>query len=76
MFVISVLTSASCHVSRGLGGHALGGPQACRPPIQNAIIVEWEHSSYDNELAGVSHERASKNFGYFRDKFANQANAG
>jgi len=75
MFVISVLTSASCHVAAAWGTRSRR-PQACRPPIQNAIIVEWEHSSYDNELAGVSHERGSKNFEYFRDKFANQANTG
>ncbi len=35
------------------------------------IIVEWEHSNYDNELVEVSHPQASKIVEYFREKFAN-----
>jgi len=40
------------------------------------IIVEWERSSYDNELVEVSHEQASKIVQYFREKFANAPNPG
>ncbi len=40
------------------------------------IIVGWEHSSYDNELAEISHEQASKIAQYLREKFANKANTG
>ncbi len=36
------------------------------------IIVEWEHSNYDNELVEVSHPQASKIVEYFREKFANE----
>ncbi len=40
------------------------------------IIVEWERSSYDNELVEVSHEQASKIFEFFREKFANEGDSG
>lgn len=37
------------------------------------LIVEWERSSYENELVGVSHEQASKIVQHFREKFANES---
>ncbi len=39
------------------------------------IIVEWERSSYGNELVEVSHEQASKIVEYLRDKFAGEEGA-
>ncbi len=36
------------------------------------IIVEWEHSGYDDELVEVSHEQASKIVQYFRARFADE----
>jgi hypothetical protein len=41
-----------------------------------AVIVEWERSSYDNELVEVSHEQASKIVRYFREKFAQEREQG
>jgi hypothetical protein len=40
------------------------------------IIVEWQRSSYDNELVEVSHEQASKIVQYFRQKFAHEGDSG
>lgn len=36
------------------------------------VIVEWERSSYDNELVQVSHEQAGRIVQYFREKFAQE----
>ncbi len=36
------------------------------------IIVEWERSSFDEELVEVSHEQASKIVQYFRARFADE----
>jgi len=39
------------------------------------LIVEWERSSYENELVEVSHEQAAKIVQYFREKFAHEPEA-
>ena len=40
------------------------------------IIVESERSSYDDELVEVSHEQASRIVQYFRERFADEREAG
>ena len=40
------------------------------------IIVEWQRSSFDDELVEVSHEQASKIVQYFREKFASEGDSG
>ncbi len=43
---------------------------------RTAVIVEWEHDSYADELVKVSHEQASKIVQYFREKFAQERDQG
>jgi len=43
---------------------------------RTAVIVEWERSSYGNELVEVSHEQASKIVQYFREKFERETTGG
>jgi hypothetical protein len=43
---------------------------------RTSLIVEWEHGDLDDELIVVSHEQASRIVQYFRDKFAEEGEAG
>ena len=40
------------------------------------VIVEWEHDGRDDSLVEVSHEKASRIVQYFRERFADERDAG